>query len=107
MRPLAHVGGLVAVAVNRLLEDRIGSSFLPSGEYHSSFERYSTCCSADFLGYLPKFPVPPLLSCLPSTKCKLQFDGTARALRASAQGCSHMDGWGRAFTPWNSLEHAF
>ncbi len=34
MRPLAHVGGFVAVAVNRLLEDRIvGSSFLPSGEY--------------------------------------------------------------------------
>ncbi len=28
MRPLAHVGGFVAVAVNRLLEGHIGSSFL-------------------------------------------------------------------------------
>ncbi len=39
MRPLAHVGGLVAVAVNRLLEDRIGSSFLSSGEYPSARSR--------------------------------------------------------------------
>ena len=39
MTPRARVGCFVPVAVNRLLEARIGSSFLFSGEYPSACSR--------------------------------------------------------------------
>ena len=43
-------------------------------------QRYSSCCSADFLGRLLKVPHARRLNRLPSTKYSLQADGTTRAL---------------------------
>ena len=71
--------------VDRLLEGRIGSCCF-FGEYRSASSRNTAFVVAQIFSVTsPKLPVPRLLGRLPSTKCRLQFDGTARALRASGQ----------------------
>ena len=54
-----------------------------SGEYRSASSRNTAFVVAQIFSItFPKLPVPRLLGRLPSTKCRLQFDGTARALRS-------------------------
>jgi anti-sigma B factor antagonist len=43
-------------------------------------QRYSSCCSADFLGRLPKVPLVARLSRLTQHKTQAASDGTTRAL---------------------------
>jgi anti-anti-sigma regulatory factor len=60
---------------------------LSLGEYRSASSRNTAFVVAQIFSVIsPKLPVPRLLGRLPSTKCRLQFDGTVRALRASGQG---------------------
>jgi len=56
---------------------------LSLGEYRSASARNTAFVVAQIFSVIsPKLPVPRLLGRLPSTKCRLQFDGTARALRS-------------------------
>jgi anti-anti-sigma regulatory factor len=53
-------------------------------------QRYSSCCSADFLGRLPKVQPARRLSRLRGTKHRLAADGTTRALterKAEKRSC--------------------
>src|SRR5207302_4035139 len=85
IRSLPHVGSLSRSAVDGLPEGRIGSCCF-FGEYRSASSRNTAFVVAQIFSItFPKLPVPRLLGRLPSTKCRLQFDGTARALRASGQ----------------------
>jgi anti-anti-sigma regulatory factor len=47
---------------------------------HRVAQRYSSCCSADFLGRLPKVPLAARLSRLTQHKTQAASDGTTRAL---------------------------
>ncbi len=49
-------------------------------------QRYSSCCSADLLGRLPKVPLARRLSRLRNTKHRLEADGTTRALAERKAG---------------------
>src|SRR5439155_16447792 len=54
IRSLPHVGSLSLSAVDGLPEGRIGSCCFFGWISFSFLKKYSICCSADFLGHLPK-----------------------------------------------------